>query len=58
VLHTYREWTATLPDQRSSSVALLRLPSGPAVPEPLRGHFTLHVRIAYAGRAARRAIVL
>jgi len=55
VLHTFREWTATLPDQLSSSVALRRLPPVPAVPEPLRGRFAEHERIAYAGPAAEGA---
>jgi FAD/FMN-containing dehydrogenase len=55
VLHTYREWTATLPDQLSSSVALLRPPSAAALPEPVRGQLTVHVRIAYAGPATEGA---
>lgn len=52
VLHAYREWTATVPDELTSSVALLRLPPLEAVPEPLRGRFVVHVRIAYLGSAA------
>jgi hypothetical protein len=49
VLHTYRSWAATLPEQMTASVALLRLPPLDIVPEPLRGTFTVHVRIAYLG---------
>ena len=37
VLHTFRSWALTLPEQATTSVALLRLPDLPEVPEPLRG---------------------
>jgi hypothetical protein len=49
VLHTYRTWSATLPEQMTASVALLRLPPLDIVPEPLRGKLTATVRIAYLG---------
>jgi FAD/FMN-containing dehydrogenase len=52
VLQAYREFTAAVPDQMTTSVALLRLPPLPFVPEPLRGKFTVHVRFAYSGPAA------
>ncbi|MDG4795712.1 FAD-binding protein [Micromonospora sp. WMMD1082] len=55
VLEAYRSWTATVPDAMSSSVALLRLPDVPAVPEPLRGQLVAQVRISYAGNAAEGA---
>ncbi|MGW5988191.1 FAD-binding oxidoreductase [Streptomyces anulatus] len=48
VLHTWRQWTATVPEEMTSSVSLLRLPD---VPEFLRGTFAAHVRIAFTGRA-------
>lgn len=51
VVHTYREWTATVPDDITSSIALLRLPPVPAVPEALRGQFIVNVRLAYLGSA-------
>jgi FAD/FMN-containing dehydrogenase len=51
VLHAWREWVDTVPEEMTSSVALLRLPDEEFVPEPLRGTFTLHVRIAYTGEA-------
>ena len=51
VLHAWREWVDTVPEELTSSVALLRLPDEDFVPEPLRGRFTLHVRIAYTGEA-------
>ncbi|MDQ1697071.1 MAG: hypothetical protein QOJ03_2424 [Frankiaceae bacterium] len=51
VLHAWREWVETVPEDMTSSVALLRLPDEEFVPEPLRGQLTLHLRIAYIGRA-------
>jgi hypothetical protein len=47
----YREWVATVPEEMTSSVALLRLPPIDAIPEPLRGKFLINVRIAYTGSA-------
>jgi len=46
VLHAWREWTATLPEQATSSVAIVRLP-----PEagPLGGRVSVAVRYAWAG---------
>lgn len=49
VLRTWRAWTADLPEAMTSSLALLRLPDVPAVPEFLRGRLAVHVRIAFAG---------
>jgi FAD/FMN-containing dehydrogenase len=51
VLHAYREFTETAPDDVTTSLALLRLPPLPFVPEPLRGNFTVHVRFSYLGTA-------
>ena len=50
-LHAWRDWVETVPEEMTSSVALLRLPDVEFVPEPLRGKLTLHVRIAYTGEA-------
>ena len=55
VLHTYRAWVRELPAAANSSVALLRLPDLPLVPEPLRGRLTVHLRYAYVGDAAEGA---
>jgi FAD/FMN-containing dehydrogenase len=49
VLEVYREWVTTVPDSMSTSFAFLRLPPLEVIPEPLRGKFVLHVRIAYTG---------
>ncbi|HUN31069.1 MAG TPA: FAD-binding oxidoreductase [Trebonia sp.] len=51
VLRAYRDLTQTAPDELATSVALLRLPPLPFVPEPLRGNFTIHVRVSYLGSA-------
>src|SRR5262249_57847274 len=37
VLHAWREWTATAPDEITSIGHLRRVPPVPQVPEPLRG---------------------
>jgi hypothetical protein len=46
VLHRFVDWTASLPESVSASVALLRLPPLPELPEPIRGRFVVHVRAA------------
>ncbi|MGW6456197.1 FAD-binding oxidoreductase, partial [Streptomyces sp. NPDC055078] len=48
-LHTYLGWTRDLPDELTTSLALLRLPPDPQLPEPLRGRFVVHLRVAYLG---------
>lgn len=52
VFTAYRRWVRTLPDEMGSSIALTRFPYAPAVPQPLRGRFVVHVRVAFAGSAA------
>jgi hypothetical protein len=49
VLHAYRTWTSGHSDRTSSSVALLRLPPDPTLPEAIRERFVVHVRMAHAG---------
>lgn len=51
VVHAWREWTASVPEDLTSSLALLRMPDIEAVPPFLRGRLTVHVRIAYLGSA-------
>jgi hypothetical protein len=46
VLHNWREWVTDLPTQMSSSIAFLRPPPLPTVPEPPRGTFVMHVRFS------------
>jgi FAD/FMN-containing dehydrogenase len=58
VLHAYREWTATLPDATSSSVALIRLPPIEQLPEFLRGRFVIALRFTHPGPAEEGAELL
>ncbi|MGX1973857.1 FAD-binding oxidoreductase [Streptomyces kronopolitis] len=52
VLAAYPDWAATLPDELTSSLALLAYPDLPQLPEQLRGRHLAHVRIAFTGGAA------
>jgi FAD/FMN-containing dehydrogenase len=49
VLHAWREWTDTVPDEVTSIARLLRLPPLPEVPELLRGRAFALVEAAYLG---------
>jgi FAD/FMN-containing dehydrogenase len=49
LLHTWREWAPTLPEDTTTSVALLRLPPDPNLPEPLRGRFVVSLRFTHLG---------
>ena len=55
VLHAWREWTATVPDEVTSMGHLLRLPPLPELPEPLRGRAFAVVEAAYLGDASAGA---
>src|SRR5690606_27048528 len=45
-LEVWREWTATVPDSVTSTVAMLAFPDIPPVPQPLRGRFVASIRVA------------
>jgi FAD/FMN-containing dehydrogenase len=49
VLHAWRTWVVTLPEEATSSVAVQRLPDVPELPEPLRGAFVVHLRFTHLG---------
>lgn len=49
VLHAYREWAPTLPEEVTTSVAVLRLPPLEELPPPLRGRTVVHLRYVYSG---------
>jgi FAD/FMN-containing dehydrogenase len=49
VLHTYRTWAPALPEEVTTSIAVMRMPPMEMVPEPLRGRTVVHLRYAYAG---------
>jgi hypothetical protein len=55
VLHAYRHWITGLTEQTSASVALLHLPPDPAVPEPIRGRYVVHLRMAHVGDSGEGA---
>jgi FAD/FMN-containing dehydrogenase len=58
VLHAWRAWTDGLPDELTSVGRLLRLPSVPGVPEPLRGRAFVIVEAAYIGEALAGAALI
>lgn len=51
VLHEFAGWAPRLPGEAGTSIALLRVPDEPAVPEPLRGQFVVHLRFVFTGPA-------
>ncbi|SEG69382.1 FAD/FMN-containing dehydrogenase [Thermomonospora echinospora] len=51
LLHAYREWAPGLPETTTTSIAVLRLPPDPALPEPLRGQMVVHLRVGHVGPA-------
>jgi hypothetical protein len=49
VLETWRDWTATVPDEVTSGVAVLVFPDIPQVPEPLRGKHVAQLQLSIIG---------
>jgi FAD/FMN-containing dehydrogenase len=49
VLHAFREWAPTLPEDVATSIAVLRMPAMEELPPPLRGQTVVHLRYAYSG---------
>lgn len=52
VLRGWVEWTASAPDDVTTSAVVLALPDLPFIPEHLRGQTVLNLRFAYPGDAA------
>ncbi|WP_331737653.1 FAD-binding oxidoreductase [Streptomyces sp. NBC_00019] len=52
VLQAWRAWLPTVGEETTSSIGVQRLPDIPALPEPLRGAFVVHLRIGHLGSAA------
>jgi len=52
VLQAFEQVTATAPEELTVSIAFLRLPALPGVPELLAGKFVVHVRVALIHDAA------
>ena len=51
-LDAWQAWCADLPESVTTSVAILRLPPAPELPEPLRGQTVAHLRFCHIGSAA------
>lgn len=51
-LRLYRDWIKTVPDELTSSIAIVKFPSLPQVPEAFRGKTLVLVVAAFAGGAA------
>ncbi|MCJ0874030.1 bagremycin/ferroverdin biosynthesis FAD-dependent oxygenase BagK/FevA1 [Streptomyces sp. AP-93] len=49
VLHAWRLWTESVPQETASSLALLRMPDLEPIPAFLRGKLVVHIRIAHLG---------
>lgn len=58
VLHAWREWTATVPDEVTSVGRVLRFPPFPEIPEPLRGNSFAVVEAVFLGAEAAGAELL
>ena len=58
VLHAWREWTGTVPDEVTSIGRIMRFPPLPEVPGHLRGRALALVEAAYLGDAAAGAELL
>ncbi|QEV22270.1 FAD-binding oxidoreductase [Streptomyces alboniger] len=52
LLRGYEEWTRTLPEELTSSLAAVVYPDIPQLPPPLRGRYLVSVRVAFTGPAA------
>ncbi|MFH8606389.1 FAD-binding oxidoreductase [Streptomyces sp. NPDC018029] len=52
VLRGYEQWTRTLPDEVTSSLAALVYPDLPQLPPHLKGRYLLLIRVASTGSAA------
>lgn len=52
VVDRYPEWTRTVPESLTSSLAALPCPDLPQVPEEVRGRYVVSVRVAFTGNAA------
>ena len=49
VVRTWSRWCEVLPEEGTTSIAIMRLPDLPAFPEPLRGATSVAVRFAWTG---------
>ncbi|SHN32244.1 FAD-binding oxidoreductase [Cryptosporangium aurantiacum] len=49
IAHSWAMWTEELPEEATSSLAVMRMPPMPGVPEPLAGKVTVALRFAWVG---------
>lgn len=49
VLEAWHAWTATVPEELTSSLAMIPFPDVPGVPGLLRGRHIAHIRVAFTG---------
>ena len=49
VLHRWREWVSTVPDEVTTIGRILQIPPIPEIPEPFRGRSLAGVELAYLG---------
>jgi FAD/FMN-containing dehydrogenase len=52
IVHGYREWIATTPEELTSTIRLMRFPPLPAIPDPLRGRELVLITLAFTGSEA------
>ncbi|WP_236050646.1 FAD-binding oxidoreductase [Nonomuraea cypriaca] len=50
-LRTWSDWTRALPDEMTSSVAIIPFPDLPQAPAPFRGRTVAHVRVSFTGES-------
>ena len=58
IMHAWREWTLTAPDEVTSSARIMQIPPLPDVPEPLRGRSFVTIDAAVIGNRAFGAEVV
>jgi FAD binding domain/Berberine and berberine like len=49
VVRSWLDWIQHQPEEMCTSLALMRYPDRPEVPEPARGKFLVHLRVAHTG---------
>lgn len=54
-LRFYRDWTKSLPDELTSSIAVIKIPDMPQMPDAIRGKTHIFMRAAYIGDASEGA---
>ena len=52
MLHAWREWTQTVPDEVTSAARIMQMPPIPEIPEPLRGRAFVTIDAAILGDRA------